>query len=368
MTRRRNPVATSPAALIAAALLAAAAPAGAAAPEFGLNFQYDVADVDLGDSETSHDDWRRQRVSAAWKASDRVQLKLEYDFTSHAWTDAHVKIDSAAGAWRIGQFKQPFALDTLTSDRNALMMESAFGRVFGIDRRLGVGLEHGVDAWLLQGGVYGQNLDGSNPGTGLAVRGVWTPVRDEERLLHVAAALGHERPDGPVGVSLRPETGVAPLRLGSTGSLADADSLDRAGAELAWRNGPLLLQGELARLDIARDAHADVDATGGYLALGWMLTGEVRGYKGGVFEGPDPARRWGALEATARMSRIDLDAPGVAGIAGIDGMDTTTIGLNWYLTGKTRLMANYVRASQRGDAAPLAVDPRILEFRLQVGF
>lgn len=345
-----------------AALAFTVPPACAAAPEFGANLQYDLVDPQSSDRDTASG-WRRRRLGAAWQLREGIDLKLEYDFAAGAWTDAHLRLASPAGRWRIGQFKQPFSLETLASDRNSLLMESAFARTFGIDRRLGAGLEHERGDWTVHASLFGQNLDGRNPGSGAALRAVWTPLHDQRSVLHLGGALAHERPDAAVSFSVRPEAPFNVPTLLASGSI-DAARIGRAGLEAAWRRGPLLLQGEAARLDAdAGAAAADgLDARGGYLSLGWMLTGETRGYKDTVFQGPSPARGWGAVEAAVRASRIEFDRDGRS-----SGQDALTVGLTWYLGSHLRVMANHVRASGRGDAAGL-VDPRLLEVRVQLGF
>ncbi|HET6602593.1 MAG TPA: porin [Xanthomonadaceae bacterium] len=334
-------------------------------PELHINFQYDVVNFDdVPDTVDDESGFRRRRVALDWKATDWLAFKFEHDFQSHAWTDAHARIKTGAGNFLLGQFKQPFSLETMGSNKNRLFMESAFSSVFGIDRRVGLGYQWFAPSWSLAAGLYGKNLTGENEGGALVVRGVWNPVSDAERILHLGAATGRERPDdGVFSRSTRPETGLGPLRLARTGTITGVDEIDRFGLEGAWRNGPLLVQGEYAHLLANRDGGGDVDADGAYLSVGYVFTGEMHQYKEGAFGTVKPASKWGALEGVARIARIDFDG----GTSGTDGHDSLTLGLNWYVTDRTRLQLNYVRAEQDGTA-PLLVDPEVFQVRAQIGF
>ena len=64
-----------------------------------------------------------------------------------------------------------------------------------------------------------------------------------------------------------------------------------------------------------------------------MLTGEHRTYQ--------PARgKWGALELSLRLSAVNLKDKNIAGGRELN----ITVGLNWYLKRKLRLMVNYIHA------------------------
>lgn len=374
--RRSAPAAAAPGGrsrrgrAVAAALLVAAwsVPGAAALPELDANLQYDVARLYSAPGADVHADanapehgWRRRRLGATWEPAPDVELRAEYDFAAHAWTDAYVRVQAAGTQWSVGQFKQPFSLATLGSDRSMLLMEAEFARTFGIDRRIGIGAHRAVGRWTYQGSAFGQALDGSSPGIGAATRAVVVPLQDARRVLHLGAGLAWEQPDAPRAISLRPQSALVALRLAQTGAV-DARSMRRWGIEAGWRDGPLLLQGELARLESGSGEH--VRASGGYLELGWMLTGETRSYADTLFGGPTPDRRLGALEATARIERIELQG-GSAGNG--QGQDSLSVGLNWYLGKRSRLMANHVWARQRGAGSEL-LSPRVLQARVQVGF
>ncbi len=73
-----------------------------------------------------------------------------------------------------------------------------------------------------------------------------------------------------------------------------------------------------------------------------------------------------AIELTARYSELDLSDEAV----NAGRLDTTTLGVNWYLNPNTRVMLNYVRAkadlSNIGDTRDGNAD--LLAMRFQIDF
>jgi phosphate-selective porin OprO/OprP len=88
----------------------------------------------------------------------------------------------------------------------------------------------------------------------------------------------------------------------------------------------------------------DASFSGGYVDVSYIITGENRGYKGGVFDrievaNPVSSGGAGAFQIAARYDVIDLTDK-VADVFG--GKQTSYIvGMNWYLNNYTRVMANY---------------------------
>jgi phosphate-selective porin OprO/OprP len=106
----------------------------------------------------------------------------------------------------------------------------------------------------------------------------------------------------------------------------------------------------------------DVSFHGWYVAGSWVLSGESRGYKDGVFKQVVPAGRAGAWEFAVRYSRISLNRGPISG----GEENNVTFGLNWYFNDHLRLMADYVIANsyRRG----ISDNPNILDVRAQIAF
>lgn len=183
------------------------------------------------------------------------------------------------------------------------------------------------------------------------------------------------------------------------------------GFELAGRWGPFLLEGEYMIADVDRDAGfavgdlrnpgGDLDYHGYYVEASYVLTGEAREYDfdSGTFGPVHPRSRKGAWEIGVRHSFIDLlDNPDLANsmyfpfvdfvptgsvtlvnntffpatggnnfATGINSnnvvgsINSTTIGLTWWVNDNVRFMANYVRTH-----LPFSSDFDALGFRAQV--
>ena len=160
-----------------------------------------------------------------------------------------------------------------------------------------------------------------------------------------------------------------------TGNIA-ADSIVIIDPEFALVHGPLSVQGELFRVWV--DA-ADVDDPkfwGCYLYVSYFLTGEHRPYNliSGTFTRVRPQANfnlrqgaWGAWELGLRYSYIDLNDGMIRG-----GKEhNVTVGLNWYLHPKIRVMVNYVRAEVDYREVSPAVDDgsaNIYQMRFQITF
>jgi phosphate-selective porin OprO/OprP len=168
----------------------------------------------------------------------------------------------------------------------------------------------------------------------------------------------------------RPELRGTP-RLVDTGAIECSD-VDLFGAEVAWVQGPLSVQGEylLSHLDSARPVATggaggdvgDADFHGYYVFVSYFLTGEHRPYDTtiGAFGRVRPHENFflvrtrdgcccglGAWEVAGRWSNVDLNDTGIDG----GNLDQFTFGVNWYWNPNMRLMCNYVW-SDRDISAP----------------
>ncbi|MCH8478759.1 MAG: OprO/OprP family phosphate-selective porin, partial [Wenzhouxiangella sp.] len=153
------------------------------------------------------------------------------------------------------------------------------------------------------------------------------------------------------------------VRLVDTGSIGDVRRINQLGLEAAWQHGPFSAQGEYLQARVQRSsAQPDLAFDGWYVSASWLLTGESRGYRSGVFRGINPQGSRGAWELVGRFSTVKLDDGPVAG----GKQDNWSIGVNWYANARIRLMANHIQVKSR--RAGVSDDSGILLARVQVAF
>ena len=173
--------------------------------------------------------------------------------------------------------------------------------------------------------------------------------------------------DETVRYQARPESHLAP-HVVDTGDIESQGALV-LGAETAWVNGPLSVQGEILHSFVDRKAGGSVDFLGFYGSVSWFLTGESRPYNrtDGCFgrvipKHPIKQGGWGAWEITGRYSFVDLD-DGV-----VDGgrLRMMMAGLNWYPHSHVKWRFNYGfgRVSERDPDGNL----NVFQTRVEVDF
>lgn len=314
--------------------------------------------------------WRREELYAYLKKDGVFELVIGFDFApiKKNWVDNFVRVPTRYGVFRIGQFKTPVVMEegAVASGAPVFLERALPAQMVFEDRRFGADwLHEGVPKWLLNVAVFGhQDLHGDNDGETLAARAVFNPVKDEQTVVHLGAALSREdRDDGIARVRARSEANLTPVRLVDSGNLVDTRHIDRHALEAAWRHGAWLVQAEQLGIGVARGAgRPDYSADGFYVFGSYLITGEAHPYKSGAFGNPKPKHDYGAFELALRYSAVDLDDGAVLGGSQHDW----TLGANWYLGSHLKLQANYVRAYS--DRRGVELDPRIVEFRAQVSF
>lgn len=315
----------------------------------------DAVEARLGELE-GDSEFRRARLHMQGALGDDLEFRLEYDFAGDGiFRDVYFGSTGHRVDVRAGHFKEPFSLNELISDNNTTFVERGLPNVFAPSRNVGV-MAFGAGAggrasWAA--GVFRES-DGLDLSSGddynFTGRFTGTAWETDDALLHLGGSASYKSVD-PISTlrfRQRPEIHVAPRFVDSGPFVADSATL--LGAEAALITGPFSAQGEYIRA--AMDAAGAGDpAFSGYYVLGsFVLTGESRGYRGGVLRSVAPARSFlpgggpGAWEVAARISGLDLDDGGLRG----GELTDLTLGVNWYWNTHVRMMFNVVRADRSG--------------------
>lgn len=365
---------------------------GAFKAQIGGRLQVDAAvhnedDIALGDGTA----FRRAFLDIRGYVYENWNYRFQYDFARPSGSgenasgargirDAYIQYTGLTPDITIGQFKQPFGLEHLTSSLSTTFIERSLTNVFNPDRAIGLGLNHGGNNWSASAGAFGEQAEvdpkeEGNEGWGLVARSTYNPVISNDKLIHLGVAVLHRNPqDGELRFRERPEANITNVRFIDSGVVEKVDDFQQYGLEAAAILGPFSVQSEYINTRLQRaSGSSELDFNAWYAYASYFLTGESRSYKAntGTFDRVIPNSTVGqggigAWEFGIRYSAADLTDGSVIG----GEQKNLTFGLNWYTTDNIRLSANYITVldvDRPGNAAD-GEKPDIALVRAQIDF
>jgi phosphate-selective porin OprO/OprP len=207
----------------------------------------------------------------------------------------------------VGNQKEPFGLEQLESSKDISYLErSAVTEAYAPGRQEGIlfsGQRGGITYAL---GVFED--DGANDGTAVTGRVTYAPIKSADQVLHFGVA--HSNRD---------------------------EDTDITGLEVAYARGPYHIQSEFISSE-----ENDASREGLYVQAGWIITGETRPYKNGIFKRVKPGNSSGAWEVVVRYE----DGDGAYSDEELGSTDGTSygMGVNYYLNSFIRIGATYTDA------------------------
>lgn len=300
------------------------------------------------------EDWSSKLQLGYGEKSGKTEVKDAY-IVYKGWDVADITI---------GQDKEPFSLDLMTSLKNSSAIEKNLaGQAFRIGRNMGINLASDSKASSWSIGVYEVGEYGSDPAQGgdgklaLTGRATLSPVNKGREVVHLGASFSLRDLDGAVfEVESNGEVHGAPDVLDTRNF--EADSIDQYGLESAWISNRFALIGEAYRQDVSGVLESDSVSYSGYYVQGsYFLTDDSLRYKKGRLSSVRPTADSGAWQLLLRHSYLDADD-------NEDGMEVTNtlVGINYYYSRSTKLMLNFtsteinghdVEELDRGDAISL---------------
>ncbi len=348
------------------------------------------ADLDqlFGNLETtSATEIRRARLFFSGTVYSNVDFKLDVGFEGGivALKDIYFGIKSipVIGNLRVGNVKEPFRLEMLTSSKYITFSERSFNGDFSPIRNSGIlifndFLDKRISA---QAGLF-RNANGktandlaANDGYTFTGRVTGLAINDEakKQLLHFGLGYSFRKPSSKeYKVASRPEEHLSSQKYINTGTIEDVENIKLVNFETAFVQGPFSLQAEYLVSNVNTGTVNPIDEynfSSYYGQVSYFLTGEHKKYKSSYsgfgrikpksnFGGTEN-KGLGAWEIALRYSNSDLNSEDVLG----GGQSDITLGLNWYLNPVTRVMFNKVWADIK-DAG----NARAFQVRFQVDF
>lgn len=345
---------------------------------------------------------RRGRIHTEGTLYKDFDFKFEYDFvrgsgtTAAGITDAWIEYTNFKPfTATVGQFKEPFSLESVTSNRYLTFAERSLANnafvEFANPYLLGFSAQSFGERWTARaalqaepigGGNYNANTSlnsqgnanrngpSGNPTFGGTARVTYLPwFNSKTELVHLGASGSYRtvnntnhgvNSSGGSPTSMRFASQVANVDRTNwadtgnlTNNLRELEGYYRAGAELAGVYGPFSIQSEFIGTKLngkglnGHEGYSSEDFLYGYYAYAsWFMTGESRAYntKKGSFDRQKPSHNfslkdggWGAWELAARWDSLDMNTKHVSG----GRLQQGTIALNWYLNPHVRIMADY---------------------------
>lgn len=336
---------------------------------------------------------RRARISGLLEWREDWRLKLGIDLVQKdspygrdilPLRDLSVEYRGLPVYFEAGQFVEPFGL-LQSSSRGAGLMErpQALGLAPGYGLGAAANARFGDGGFSL--GLFGPTRNdvffGGREDSSITMRATYVPLHSDDALLHVGAALSERKPvDGFLQFVTIPES-VLLLGLNTSSQRLIADRYRLLGLELAGQLGPVLLQAEAIRADVAEALSFDdffqngtftflsPSYTGAYLEADWAVTGERRDYsvRRGTFSGIEPRTSLlggglGAIELAARYGSTDLRDDNGRGERG----RIASAGINWYPIEYAKVMLEALEVTD--DSAGGREKVRAVQMRLQLHF
>jgi len=306
---------------------------------------------------------RRARMFIAGTLYRDWKFVGEYDFANNG-----VSVKSAFIAYsgfetvyiQLGNFKEPFSLEELTSSRYTTFMERALPNVFAPGRNLGIGIITHGDNWTFGAGAFGEGVGDTrtnDEGYGFSSRFTFAPIHEKSKAVHIGVAGAFRTPTSEtntISYGSSPESSVTTIDTVATGDITLVENFTTLGMEGAVVLGPLSFQSEYIWLNVNREASvSDPGFHGFYAYASYFLTGENRVYsaKNGKFGRVKPKKNAGqggigAWEVALRYSNLDLNDAGITG----GEENNITVGINWYVNPRIRFMANYINIDTDSNA------------------
>lgn len=344
----------------------------------------------LSDSQTKIADGiaiRRARVALSAVMSEDWKSTIEIDFAAGKiqLLDANLAYSGLENfEFKIGNMKENFSMDCLTSSFNLPFLESsmssdAFAPSFHLGT-MGIYQNRGLNASV---GLFFQpissasvadeysslNKQGIYSGHSLTGRVFYNPFySSEDYALHIGAALSYRKPAplisgkyGNISFDSRSGSYINNKKYLSTGSITGVENTSLAGTELAFYYKGLRFQSEYIHSQTAIKESDPFNFNGYYLYAGYMLFGGKHKYdaKSGRFSRPSLGNDWGDLEILARYDYVNLNHRDVKG----GSCNAFTLGLNYYINKNVRFMLNY-----QYNNHDVAVDYHTTSFRIEVDF
>jgi len=305
---------------------------------------------------TGSDESELRRAQLYFKLGNEkwsTKLQLAYDEN-----DSRTEVKDAYIAYKgwdfadiiIGQDKEPFSLDLMTSLKNSSAIErSLASQAFRIGRNYGVNLSANSTDYSWSVGIYDVDEYGSDITQGgggkLALTGRFTlsPVNSAKEVLHFGSSFSLRDLDG---AEFEVESNA---EVHSSADVLDtrnfqADSLDQFALESAWVKGRTALVAEAFYQDIkAKISSESAIYTGYYIQGSYFLSNDSLRYKKGRFGSVKPNTESGAWQLVMRHSYLDAED-------NLDGLEITTsmLGVNYYCQNSFKLMLNFTRTELSG--------------------
>ncbi len=313
-----------------------------------------------------------------------IQYKLELDFAADkvVLKDAFLRMTDvpAVGNVTVGQFKEPFSLEQLSSDTSLTFLERSLADTLVPARNPGFmvsgaflgpkkaeRMTYAVGLFRQEGigdtGVEDGTAVNSDRGYAGTARLTGLPYFENggEKLIHlgIAYSIRGTNDDTSLRYRARPEAHFLPYRFVDTGALSHVEHVQLLGAEAAAVFGPASIQGEYVAslLDFDTRTASATSSTDNstfrafYVQGSYFVTpGDRRNYNTacGAFNTMRPKKNfredggWGAVELATRFSYLDVDDDGLGAARG--ELRDWTMGVNWYLNPNVRVSANYILA------------------------
>ena len=343
-----------------------------------------IADPGLGFS----NELRRARLGVEGTIPGGFGYTFEIDFADNAVEIVDAFLNYRAGeslVLTVGQHNPFQSLEELTSSRFSSFVErAAFTDAFNFERRVGLSGVLTRGDVIAQAGIFTDNIEDLSEDADNAVsvdgRLVFAPELGDSRL-HLGASA-HWRDNGDLADIVatryrqRPLVHSTDVRFISTPALPVEHELDY-GLEAALIRGPFHAAAEAHWLSAEPlGPGPDRNFFGAYAEVGYFLTGETRGYRGGRFDRTTVRRPVGgeqggagAFQLNLRYDYLDLNSGTIRG----GTQNGLQVGLTWIPMDYVRFLLNYGHLIYDEAALPATGDDRdysvdVIGARAQVDF
>lgn len=317
-------------------------------------------------------EFRTARLYVEGKLASGIFFKSQFDFAGQDadFKDVFLGMKAWGGKVRAGHFKQPLGLEQNTSSKYITFLERGAALGTGRDTGIMYNSANEDDTVTYAVGIFQPVGDSGNKiqpvgadDYHLTGRVTFLPSHDDNGdVIHVGAAVS-QRNTTP-SFSARPNNHLFG-KLSTPADTGDDHTIIAVEGAGVWGQAS-------AQVEVMMTSSDNLDFMTAYVLGSYFLTeGDRRTYKksAGSFDRvkpQDPKNKGGdgAIEVALRFETTDYDDTPGAGTA--NTMDNITLGLNWYLTSHTRLMANIISSS--AETGGVDDDAEIFAIRFQTDF